>query len=267
MSITNTPLSGVSGALYYRPAGTSATFSTSNVDTSAETITAQLYRNFEVGDPVRVSIINAATGADVTPDTNNALPAGTAADTTYVIRAYAETTGVLKLAATATPTTDLDITSSGTLAAGNVFQINYYGADGSNDTKGYSAIGQVKSWSLDIDRTEIEVTTIGETQNQYAPFRKYIPGFADANGSATVYVTEDDDPLANRMVEDVLRRYQGGCAVKLYVDKKTTEAASRSISMEAVLLKASRSVNPDDAQMVEIEFRATRQPDFDFSTT
>jgi len=37
--------------------------------------------------------------------------------------------------------------------------------------------------------------------------------------------------------------------------------------MEAVLLSASFTVNPDDAQMVEITFRPTGVPTFDFSTT
>jgi hypothetical protein len=37
--------------------------------------------------------------------------------------------------------------------------------------------------------------------------------------------------------------------------------------MDAVLLSASININPDDAQMVEISFRPTGTPTFDFSTS
>jgi hypothetical protein len=56
----------------------------------------------------------------------------------------------------------------------------------------YAAVGQVQSWSFEISRAEIDVTTIGQTAGQYAPFRAYIPGFADGSGTATVYVTNED---------------------------------------------------------------------------
>jgi hypothetical protein len=131
----------------------------------------------------------------------------------------------------------------------------------------YAAVGQVQSWSFEISRAEIDVTTIGQTAGQYAPFRAYIPGFADGSGTATVYVTNEDAALSNRMVEDVLQRQQVGCGFKLYTDKGTTEALSRSIAMDAVLLTASLNINPDDAQQVEITFRPSGAPTFDFSTT
>jgi hypothetical protein len=69
------------------------------------------------------------------------------------------------------------------------------------------------------------------------------------------------------MVEDVLQRQQVGCGFKLYTDKQGTEALSRSIAMDAVLLTASLNINPDDAQQVEITFRPAGAPTFDFSTT
>jgi hypothetical protein len=37
--------------------------------------------------------------------------------------------------------------------------------------------------------------------------------------------------------------------------------------MDAVLLTASLNINPDDAQMVEITFRPSSAPTFDFSTS
>ena len=248
-----TVLSGTSGALYYKPAGTTGTFGESGVNTGSDTITVESYLNFKVGDPVKFSVINSQTGAAGT----GTLPAGLSAGTTYYVISYTASSGALQVSATAGGAA-VDITDDGTAAAPNEFQVAY--AD-------YAAVGQVQSWSFEISRSEIDVTTIGQTAGQYAPFRAYIPGFADGSGSATVYVTNEDSALSNRMVEDVLQRQQVGCAFKLYADKQSSEALSRSIAMDAVLLTASLNINPDDAQQVEITFRPAGVPSFDFSTS
>ena len=251
-----TVLSGTSGALYYKPAGTTGTFGESGVNTSTETITVEPYLNFKVGDPVKFRVVNSQTGAagsgtlpapfDVNPST-----------TTYYVIAYTASSGALQVSATAGGAA-VNITDDGTAAAPNEFEVYY--AD-------YAAVGQVQSWSFEISRAEIDVTTIGQTAGQYAPFRAYIPGFADGNGTATIYVTNEDSALSNRMVEDVLQRQQVGCAFKLYTDKQSSETISRSIAMDAVLLTASLNINPDDAQQVEITFRPSGVPTFDFSTS
>ena len=248
-----TVLSGTSGALYYKPAGTTGTFGTAGVNTTDDEITVEPYLNLRVGDPVVFSVVNSQTGGTGT----GTLPAGLVAATTYYVIAYTASSGVLEVSATAGGSA-VDITTTGTAAAPNEFQVAY--AD-------YAAVGQVQSWSFEISRAEIDVTTIGQTAGQYAPFRAYIPGFADGTGSATVYVTNEDSALSNRMVEDVLQRQQVGCGFKLYTDKQSTEALSRSIAMDAVLLTASLNINPDDAQQVEITFRPAGAPTFDFSTS
>ena len=248
-----TVLSGTSGALYYKPAGTTGTFGESDVTVADDEITVQPYLNLKVGDPVVFSVVNSQTGGSGT----GTLPAGITAATTYYVIAYTPSTGVLQVSATAGGAS-ITITDDGTAAAPNEFQVAY--AD-------YAAVGQVQSWSFEISRSEIDVTTIGQTAGQYAPFRAYIPGFADGSGTATVYVTNEDAALSNRMVEDVLQRQQVGCAFKLYTDKQSTEALSRSIAMDAVLISASLNINPDDAQQVEIAFRPTGVPTFDFSTS
>jgi len=251
-----TVLSGTSGALYYKPAGTTGTFGESNVTAGSDEIVVQPYLNLKVGDPVKFTVVNSQTGGSGT----GTLPAPldtNPSTTTYYVIAYTASTGVLKVSATAGGAS-VDITDDGTLAAPNEFQVAY--AD-------YAAVGQVQSWSFEISRAEIDVTTIGQTAGQYAPFRAYIPGFADGSGTATVYVTDEDAALSNRMVEDVLQRQQVGCAFKLYTDKQSTEALSRSIAMDAVLISASLNINPDDAQQVEITFRPTGTPSFDFSTS
>ncbi len=248
-----TVLSGTSGALYYKPAGTTGTFGESGVNTSTETITVEPYLNFKVGDPVKFRVINSQSGESGT----GTLPAGLSAGTTYYVIAYTASTGALQVSASAGGAA-VNITDDGTAAAPNEFEVYY--AD-------YTAVGQVQSWSFEISRAEIDVTVIGQTAGQYAPFRAYIPGFADGNGTASIYVTNEDSALSNRMVEDVLQRQQVGCAFKLYTDKQSSEALSRSIAMDAVLLTASLNINPDDAQMVEITFRPAGAPSFDFSTS
>jgi len=248
-----TVLSGTSGALYYKPAGTIGDFGETNVSIANDEITVEQYLNFKAGDPVKFRVINTQTGAAG----SGTLPAPISGATTYFVLSYVAATGVLTVSTSAGGTI-LAITDDGTVAAPNEFEVYY--AD-------YAAVGQVQNWSFEISRAEIDVTTIGQTVGQYAPFKAYIPGFADGNGSASVFVTSEDGALSNRMVEDVLQRQQVGAAFKLYTDKGSTEALSRSIAMDAVLLSATLNINPDDAQMVEITFRPTGAPSFDFSTT
>jgi hypothetical protein len=201
-----TVLSGTSGALYYKPAGTTGTFGTTGVNTADDEITIEPYLNLRVGDPVQFSLVNSQTGGSGT----GTLPAGLSAGITYYVIAYTASSGVLEVSAT-TGGAAVDITNVGTAAAPNEFQVAY---------AEYAAVGQVQSWSFEISRAEIDVTTIGQTAGQYAPFRAYIPGFADGSGTATVYVTNEDSALSNRMVEDVLQRQQVGCGFKLYTDKQ-----------------------------------------------
>ena len=248
-----TVLSGTSGALYYKPAGTTGTFSPSDVTIGTETMVVQAYLNLKVGDPVKFQVVDSSTGGSGT----GTLPAGLTAGTTYYVKTYTASSGAMTVSAT-NGGSAVNLTDVGTAAAPNEFEVYY------ND---YASVGQVQSWSFEVTRSEIDVTTIGQTVGQYAPFKTYISGFADGNGSASVYVTDEDAALSNRLVEDVLQRQQVGAAFRLYQDKQATEALSRSISMDAVLLSASFTVNPDDAQMVEVAFRPNNAPTFDLSTS
>ena len=248
-----TVLSGTSGALYYKPAGTTGTFSPSDVTIGTETMVVQAYLNLKVGDPVKFQVVDSSTGGSGT----GTLPAGLTAGTTYYVKTYTASSGAMTVSAS-NGGSAVNLTDVGTAAAPNEFEVYY------ND---YASVGQVQSWSFEVTRSEIDVTTIGQTVGQYAPFKTYISGFADGNGSASVYVTDEDAALSNRLVEDVLQRQQVGAAFRLYQDKQGTEALSRSISMDAVLLSASFSVNPDDAQMVEVAFRPNNAPTFDLSTS
>ena len=53
-----TVLSGTSGALYFKPAGTTGTFSPSDVTIGTDTMVVQAYLNLKVGDPVKFKVVN-----------------------------------------------------------------------------------------------------------------------------------------------------------------------------------------------------------------
>ena len=197
--MATTVLSGTSGALYYKPAGTTGSFGESNVNTTSNVITVQTYLNFKVGDPVQFSVINSQTGGAGT----GTLPAGLSLATTYYVIGYTASTGALTVSATAGGAV-VDITDDGTAASPNEFQVSY--AD-------FAVVGQVRDWSFEITRQEIDVTTIGQTPGQYVPFRNYISGFGDGSGTATVYMTNEDAALSNRMIQDVLQRQQDGAEI------------------------------------------------------
>ena len=251
-----TVLSGTSGALYYKPAGTLGQFDSTGVSTVNDEVTVAPYLNFKVGDPVVFSVVDTTDGSAGT----GTLPAGITAGTTYYVISYTNASGVMQVSATSGGST-ITITDTGTVSTPNKFQVEY---------AAFASVAQVREWSFEITRDEIDVTTIGSAPGQYVPFRTFIAGFADGSGSATVYFTDTDDTLGNRMVEDVLQRIQTGAKFKLYTDQVFTsgtldETLSRSIEFEANLTSASLAINPDDAQAVEINFRPTSTPTFDFA--
>jgi hypothetical protein len=261
-----TVLSGISGAFYYKPAGTVDGFIETAINTSTDTITIASALNFKAGDPVKFRIYNPNTGATVTPDASNIMPALSAGSlstsTTYYVLTYNASTGAMTVSASQGGVS-LNFSDDGTLASPNKFQVYY--AD-------YAAVAEVRDWSLEVSRTEIDVTTIGKQPGQFVPFRTFIAGFGEATGSATVYMTDEDAASANRMIQDVLLRKQVGASMRLYVDQVFTggvldNTASRSIYMEVALTSASLAVNPDDGQQISINFRPLDQPTFDLTTT
>jgi hypothetical protein len=241
-----TVLSGTSGALYYKPAGTSGTFTSANVATVSDEITVATYLNFQVNDKVQFT-----TGGGT-------LPSPITASTDYYVIAYTASTGVLQVSTT---------------LGGSTITIADTGTDGSSpfgvDFAEHQSVGDCREWSFEVSREELDTTTIGTSLGQYAPFRTFITGFADGSGSATVYYTDDESTIANRLIEDVIQRKQAGANFKLYSDLTLSagspdDTASTFIEVPAVITGASYSANPDDAQAIEISFRPTQAPTFDF---
>ena len=250
-----TVLSGTSGALFYAPAGTSSTkiaasdFPTgSGGDTTEIQVGAQL--GFQVGDAVTLAYPTGAT-------TTNTIAAGA-----KFVKTYDASTGELTLSAT---NGGAALTAS---AAPSGFGSNF----ASIVFTAPEVVGNVREWSFEITRAEIDVTEIGQTLTSTVPFRTFISGFADGSGSASVYSTDDDTNLATRLVKDVLLRQQAGAKVKLYIDRVLTggsvdDTKSRSITADIILTSASFNVNPDDGQVVDVAFRPSAAPTFDLSKT
>jgi hypothetical protein len=245
-----TVLSGTSGALYYSPAGTSATSLAASAFAASATITLPTQLGFKADDTVTLAYPSGAT-----------LPSGVIAAGNYKIKTYTASDG-------ATTLKDLsgnDVTASAVPSG--------FGSEFASLTFTEPlVVGSVREWSFEITRAEIDVTSIGQTVTQTAPFRTFISGFADGSGSASVYSTDDDTLLSSRMVEDVIQRQQTGAKVRLYIDRQMSGAnvdqnASRSILADIILTSASFNVNPDDGQIVEIAFRPSAAPTFDLSKT
>jgi len=165
--MATTVLSGTSGALYYKPAGTSSTFAPAGVNIATETITVPTYLGYRVGDPVNFSLVNTTTGAAGT----GTLPAGLATATTYYIISYTASTGAMQVSATEGGAA-VDLTNVGTAVSPNKFQVAY---------DAFVAVGQVREWSFEMSRAEIDVTTIGQGNQQYVPFRTFIAGFGEGS--------------------------------------------------------------------------------------
>ncbi|MFZ9326484.1 MAG: hypothetical protein ACO24H_03355 [Polynucleobacter sp.] len=250
MSCETTVLTGTSGAFYYKPAGTESCLLATDFPATGSNIQVGVYQGYRVGDQVTLAY---PVGATVT----GAIPAGD-----YYVLTYDAPTGVMTISAT----------DGGAAETATAQPSGFGGQRASLNYSVFAILGQVRDWSFEITRNEIDVTTIGQGTGQYAPFRKFVTGYADGTGTATIYTTEDDTSLANRMIEDVIQRKQLGACVKLYIDQVfsggvVSDTLSRFIQSPIVLTSASINVNPDDAQSVTINFRPSGSPVFDLSRT
>ena len=244
-----TVLSGTSGALYYKPAGTKDDQLTASAfPSTGSDITVGTYLNFKVNDQVTLTYPAGAT-------TTGAIAAGD-----YYVLTYTASTGVMTLSST----------EGGSAESASAAPSGFGSEKASIAYKSFQSVANVRSWSFEVTREEIDTTSIGGTLGQTTPFRTFITGFADGSGTAEVYFTDDDTVIASRLIEDVTQRKQSGATFKLYMDTVLSsgtpdDTTSRSIELEAVLTSASFSVTPDDAQAVSVSFRPTSAPTFDFS--
>ena len=91
-----TVLSGISGAFYYKPAGTYATFGELDVNATNNTIFVGTYMGFRVGDPIKFDIWNTTTNTTGT----GTLPSTLVGANTYYVLTYSQTTGLMTISST-----------------------------------------------------------------------------------------------------------------------------------------------------------------------
>ena len=165
-----------------------------------------------------------------------------------------------------------DASSSGLQSSASVHD----GGTGSADTPGadnhikiapadFAVVCQVREFSVEISREELDVTTLpcdpcsGAGGGKYAAFRKTQSGYATGTGSMTVYFTDDQTSLANRLLSNTLLRSQEGAEVKLYINTECVggavdDATSLYIQAGISITSMSLSVTPDDVTSADLNF-------------
>lgn len=130
----------------------------------------------------------------------------------------------------------------------------------------YLSVCEVREFSLDITRDELEVTTLpcledasDNTCNRLAEFRRTQAGYASATGSATVYFSCDQSTVASRLLQSSILKSQAGARMRLYVcaqykDGELDNDSSLYVDADVSITGMSFSVNPDDPTTAEINF-------------
>ena len=129
-------------------------------------------------------------------------------------------------------------------------------------------ICEVREWSIDYSREQLDVTTLPCTVGasagaaKWAATKKFQGGYAEITGTLTLYITDNEKSLANRLMESVHLNNQDGAKVKLYMDAvsdgaatpQPDDAASTLIAGSVSFTEFSTSVNPDDPTQAEVSF-------------
>lgn len=247
VACSTSALTGQEGSIYFKPAGTSFCLKDFTDFPAGKDITVPPSNDYRVGDAVVFS-------EEGTSSIDSALTAGT---TYYIVSATAT-----KIQVSATD-------------GGTALTLNGDGGSGAADTAGaanhigvnpadFGVVCQVREFSIEITREELDVTTlpcnVGSVSGKYAAFRKTQSGYASGTGTMTVYFTDDQASLANRLLANVMLKSQDGAEVKLYVNTVSdgaggvNDTASLYIESGISISSMSLSVNPDDATTAELSF-------------
>ena len=257
VACSTSALTGQEGSIYFQPAGTHfCLLDFTDFPGSGSVITVPSNHDFQVGDPI---VFNEEGTATI----DSALTAG---NTVFVVATTATT---ISVSATAGGTA-IGLNGDGGLN-------NTAGGDVEEDTPGaanhisveyaeFAAICAVREFSVSIERESLDVTTlpcgVGGGGGKYAAFRKTQAGFASGTGSLSVYFSDSQTSLANRLMGNVLLKSQEGAKVRLFVNTVSDGAAepapdldhSLYIEADISITSMSLSVNPDDPTTGELEF-------------
>jgi len=241
VACSTSALSGAEGSVSFVPAGTTFCLLDFTDFPAGSDITVPSTHDFRVGDSVTFTVEGAAK-------LDGTLTAGTPV---FVVAAKESS---ISVAAT---------------AGGTALVMSGDGGDGSADTPGaanhisvaiseYQSVCQVAGWTVDLSRSELDVTTLpcGPSVaggKKYAPTKQFVPSYLDGSGTMTVFFTPDQSSLANRLMSNSLLTTQDGAKVKLFV----SNSSDLYVESEIVLMGFSTGVSPDEATQAEVNFRLT----------
>ena len=248
VACSTSALTGQEGSIFFKPAGTSFCLLDNTDFPAGSDITIPSSNDYRVGDAVVF-----------TEEGTASIDSGLTADTPYYVVAVTSTT--LQVSATIGGTAVTLLGDGGTGTADTPGDANHIRIAPAE----FSVVCQVREFSIDIAREELDVTTLpcdisSTGSSKYAAFRKTQAGYASGTGTMTVYFTDDQTSLANRLISNVLLRSQDGAMVKLYANTVSDGAGgvddSVSLFIEAgiSLTGFNMGVNPDDPSTAELTF-------------
>lgn len=253
VACSSTVLTGVDGSIYFEPAGTQFCLLDHTDFPAGADITVPSDNDFRVGDPVVFTVEGSAK-------LDTALTAGSQ----YFVTKRTAT--AIQVSATAGGTAITLNGDGGTGTADTAGAANHIGIDYAE----FAAVCQVKSFSLDLSREEIDTTSLpcglGGGSGAAAPFRTMQAGYASGSGTMTVQFTEETQSLANRLLSNSMRKNQAGAEVRLFintVDDGTGKAdLGKSLYIQAPIsiMGFSVSVAPEDVTTAELNFSVSGQP-------
>lgn len=247
VACSTSSLTGQEGSIFFQPAGTEFCLLDYTDFPAGTSITVPSSNDFRVGDAVKFT-------EEGTANLDSALTAGT----TYYVVTRSST--AISVSASSGGSAITLLGDGGTGSADTAGSANHIKVDMAD----FAVVCQVREFSVDITREELDVTTLpcstANMGSKWAKFRTTQAGYASGTGSMTVYFTDDQTALANRLMSNVLLKVQEGAAVKLYVNTVSDGAggvddnASIYIESEVSINSMSVSVNPDDATSAELAF-------------
>lgn len=236
------------GSIQFQAAGTQYCLTASDLP-AGNLVTVPSDNDFRIGDLVKFTAEGTAT-LDTNLPADGIVQVVAKPDVTHIEIGDRNTGAPLALAGD----------STGSTAA------NHIGIDLAE----FDYVCQVKSFSLDLSREEIDTTALpcglGGGSGSTAPFRTMQAGYASGSGTMTVQFTEETQSLANRLLSNSMRKNQAGAEVRLFINTvddgtgKADLAKSLYIQAPISIMGFSVSVAPEDVTTAELNFSVSGQP-------
>ena len=236
-------LTGSSGAVYYTPSGTKACLLATDF-AAGGVVTVNSQNDFRVGDPIVLKNVGGAVTDAAYANAGTVSAVDPSANTVTLVNGDG--------------TAIADLTGDGADNGGHV-ELYFSPASG---------ICEVREWTVSMTRESLDVTTLnckpGASAGapKWAATKKTQPGYAEITGTLTLFITDNEKALGNRLMESTFLNNQDGASVELYMDLVSDGAtdpqpdmtASQVIAGPVMFTDFSTGVNPDDPTQAEVSF-------------